>query len=127
MRAITTMHGSVAIAALIVLLLARTVQSYRSLSGGISRHHHSQRSHLSRNFKKTQGRSILRMKGDNNEQVVIEITTKRPFTSSNRVHKMSSVTYEEFDQDAIESYDDAFEDGRVYQEYQEETKVDSTF
>lgn len=129
MRAITTMHGSVAIAALIVLLLARTVQSYRSLSGGISRHHHSQRSHLSRNFKKTQGRSILRMKGlgdpgDNNEQVVVEITTKRPFTSSNRVHKMSSVTYEEFDQDAIESYDDAFEDGRVYQEYQEETKVE---
>ena len=38
---------------------------------------------------------------------------------------MSSVTYEDVDQDAIESYDDAFEDGRVYQEYQEETKVEN--
>ena len=47
------------------------------------------------------------MNEGDNEQVVIEITTKRPFTSSNRVQAMSWWTHEEFDQDAIESYDDA--------------------
>ena len=132
----TKLLVTIAVLAFVSLLFTHTAHSYSSNNGKYNVRRASFAS-----LQALRSSSILRMsdlKGVNtmeikelggqrghDEDVLIEITTKHPFLSKRKaVSKMSSVTYEDFDEGSIESYEDAFDDGRVYQEFQEETKVE---
>jgi hypothetical protein len=70
---------------------------------------------------------------DTVENIVIEVITKRPFESSSRrkssssssvLQKISSTTYDDYDTEYDEDYESALDEGRVYQEFKEETKAE---
>ena len=125
-----------AIATFAILLSTHTVESYRCNDS----RYRFKRLSLTNSGKlhrcsffcvdETTGVHVLEAKelgvyGENDEQILVEVTTNRPFITDRKIlRKISSATYEDFDEGSLQSYDDAFDDGRVYQEYQEETKVE---